>query len=95
MAYAPSPELRECFLAAKAGDPDAARVVFKLYGYPDLVKEVKGKLFSNKARRAVDCLTAGYGTEWEVQRADGLLENMVATPPPPGTPPRSSSRHND
>jgi hypothetical protein len=96
MAYRPSRELRECFLAARAGDPDAARLVLKLYRYEQIAREVKkGRPFSNRVRRAIDCLTAGYGTHWEVACADGSLENLVATPPPPPTASARLTHHFD
>ena len=83
MVYAPPPELRACFLAARGGDHDAAKQVLKLYGYAQIAREVKkGKPFSNRVRRAVNCLTAGYGTYWEIEREDGSLENLLMFPPP-------------
>jgi hypothetical protein len=98
MSYAPSPELRECCIAAQAGDHDAAKQVLKLYRYVRIAKEVKkGKPFSNRVRRAVDCLTAGYGSEtWEIINEDGKIENLLQwPPPPPGTPPRLVHRFDD
>jgi hypothetical protein len=90
MVYTPSPELRQCCIAARAGDHDAAKQVLKLYGYNQLAREVKkGKPFSNRVRNAVNCLTAGCGSpDWEVVREDGSIENLLmGEPPPPGTPP--------
>ena len=79
MAYSPSPELRECCIAASKGDHDAAKQVLKLYGYTQIAREIKkGKPFSNRVRRAVDCLTAGCGSEtWEVVLEDGSIENLL------------------
>jgi hypothetical protein len=104
MAYAPSPELRACCIAALAGDHDAARQVLKLYGYPQLAREVKkGKPFSNRVRRAVDCVCVACGSlddgsspSWEIMREDGRIENLLMQPPPaPGTPPHERHRFDD
>jgi hypothetical protein len=81
--YRASRELRECCLAAMSGDGAAARELLKLYGEDKLAREVhNGKPFSNRVRRAVDCLTAGVGTDWETVFADGSAENLLMTPPP-------------
>jgi hypothetical protein len=66
-----------------AGDHAAARKVLKIWGYPQLAREVRdGKPFSNRVRRAVDCLTAGTGSHWEVIEG-GVIENLIMSPPPP------------
>jgi hypothetical protein len=95
MAYTPSPELRECCIAARGGDPDAALRILRLYGYPQIAREIKKeKPFSNRVRRAVNCITAGCGSEtWEVKGDDGSIENLLMMPPPaPGRPPLNA-RH--
>jgi len=96
MAYSPSPELRACFIAAANGDHAAAKEVLKLYGYTELAREVKkGKPFSNRVKRAVDCLTAGYGSKtWEIVHEDGSIENLLMhEPPAPGAPLAERHRH--
>ena len=98
MAYTRSAELRACMIAALAGDHDAAKQVLKLYGYTQIAREIKkGKPFSNRVRRAVDCLCAGAGSEtWEVVLEDCAIENLLMQPPPaPGTPPETRHRFDD
>jgi hypothetical protein len=87
MSYIASPELRECLIAARDGDNDAAKSLLKLYGYRQIAKEIRsGKPWSSKVRRAVRCLTAGVGSEWEITHLDGSIENdLMQPPPPPGT----------
>ena len=83
MAYTPSPELRQCMIAAMAGDHEAAKQVLRIYGYSEIAREIRpGKPFSNRVRRAVACLTAGTGSDWEVTRPDGTIENLIMQPPP-------------
>jgi hypothetical protein len=98
MAYVPSPELRACCIAARAGDHDAAQQILRLYGYVQIAREVKkGKPFSNRVRRAVNCVTAGCGSpDWEVALEDGSIENLLMHPPPaPGTPPQTRHHFDD
>jgi hypothetical protein len=98
MAYSPSPELRECCIAARAGDHDAARQILRLYAYPQIAREVKkGKPFSNRVRRAVNCITAGCGSEtWEVIDDDGSIENLLMqAPPAPRSLPQTRHRFDD
>jgi hypothetical protein len=97
MAYKPSKELRECCIAALAGDHEAAKSILKLYRYTKLAREVQtGKPFSNRVRRAIDCLCAGTATEWEVTLPDGSIENLLMPPPPaPGTAVRDRHSFDD
>ena len=97
MGFTPSPELRECCILAMAGDHDAAKTILELYRYPQLAREIRpGKPFSHRVQRAVDGLTAGIGTEWEMKNADGTFgEVLTMTPPPPPGPPRSTKNYND
>jgi hypothetical protein len=85
MVYAPSKELRDCLVAARGGDSQAAKEILRAWGYPKIAKEIRsGKPWTNRARRAIDCLTAAVGCpEWERIRADGSIENLLISPPPP------------
>ena len=84
MAYTPSLELRQCMVAAMAGDHEAAKQVLKIYGYAEIAREIRpGKPFSNRVRRCVDCITAGINSDWEIIRPDGSIENLIMQPPPP------------
>jgi hypothetical protein len=97
MVYSPSPELRACCIAARNGDLDAAKQVLRLYGYTELVREVrKGRPFSNRVRRAVNCLTAGYGSEkWEIIRDGAFVNMLMHGPPAPGSPDTRRHRFDD
>ena len=84
MAYTPSLELRQCMIAAMAGDHEAAKQVLRIYGYSEIAREIRpGKPFSNRVRRCVGSLTAGINSEWEITRPDGSIENLIMQPPPP------------
>jgi hypothetical protein len=101
VSYAPSPELRECCILAMNGDHDAARSILNLWGYPQIAREVRdGKPFSNRVRRAIDCLTAGVGSGfdldgWEVRNDDGSIEVLTITPPPPPGAARRANKFDD
>ena len=95
MPYTPSPELRACMIAARDGDSDAAKSLLRLYGYRQIAKEIRGDKWSNKARRAIACLTAGVNTEWEFTHPDGSIENDVMQPPPPPGTVRDGRNFND
>jgi hypothetical protein len=78
-------DLRAMRLAAMAGDANAARALLKLYGFREVAAEIKSGLpFSNRVRRAVDALTAGTNTKWEVyNEVTGEFENDLQFDPPP------------
>jgi hypothetical protein len=83
MVYTPSPELRQCCIAAMAGDHEAARQVLKIYGYLEIAREVQpGKPFSHRVRRCVGAITAGINSEWEIVNPNGSIENLLMQPPP-------------
>jgi hypothetical protein len=95
--YVVPPELRACMIAARAGDHDAARQILKLYRHEEIAREIrKGRPFSNRVRRAVDCLCAGAGSDiWEVPLPDGRYENLLAWEPPPPDTPAQTKHHFD
>ena len=51
---------------------DAARALLRLYGFGEIAAEIKaGKPYSNRVDNAINALTAGTDSHWEVVESDG------------------------
>jgi hypothetical protein len=80
----PKRDLRAMRRAAMAGDQSAAKALLRLYHFDELAREIKpGKPYSIRVRNAVNALTTGTDSEWEVVEADGSITNLLQIDPPP------------
>jgi hypothetical protein len=77
-------DLRAMRRAAMAGDQSAAKALLKLYHFEEIAREIKpGKPYSTRVRNAVNALTSGTDSEWEVVESDGSITNLLQHDPPP------------
>jgi hypothetical protein len=82
--------IRDLRIAARDGDPAAARALLRRCDKGELAAEIRrGKPFPPRVRKMIGALTAGTGTRdklgyWERLEADGTIDNLlldVDTPP--------------
>ena len=79
----PKRDLRAMRRAAMAGDQSAAKALLRLYGFGEIAQEIKaGKPYSTRVRNAVNALTAGTDSYWEVVEPDGSITNLLQPDPP-------------
>jgi hypothetical protein len=96
MAKSAPRTIRDMCIAARDGDPAAARALLRRYDKGELVAEIRrGKPFPPRVRKMIGALTAGTGTRdqlgyWERVREDGTIVNLLRDDdaPPFKTPAR-------
>lgn len=83
MVYIPSPEIYDCLVKARNGDDEAAREALKLYRLNKIAREIKKGTWSNRAKRAVEYLTAGVTVEeWDYVNSNGSHTCLLINRPP-------------
>lgn len=66
-----------------AGDAGAAKALLRLYGFGEIAREIKtGKPYPTRVRNAVNALTAGTDSHWEIVEPDGSITNLLQHDPP-------------